>query len=312
MPTTKKPADMSQEDWEGVKRLPPDMRQSLISLHRKMNKNPAPSLDSIPQSVFSVPVQLPLWPEEVRGTPNSFLRSALFAAIQGKTRKYLKAALLGSQGNYTVKFTGAQLDQADLDTWEQVAHLVKSQPLGNVCMFKGNPFLKKMGRSNGKANYTWLNESLTRLVACAVEIRCDKKVFTGSLVSSFVRDEDTAVYKVTLDPDILKLFGSCDWTSLEWGHRLALKGKPLALWLYGYASSHAAPVPVKVETLRKMSGSQTKEKKHFVAALKKAFEALEKVTGITAEIEGDIVLIHKTPTISQARHLQLKKPPAPR
>jgi hypothetical protein len=30
--------------------------------------------------------QLPLWPEPVRGAPNSFLRSALFAAIQGKTR----------------------------------------------------------------------------------------------------------------------------------------------------------------------------------------------------------------------------------
>ena len=311
MPTTKKPADMSAEEWELLKPLSPDMRQSLLSIHKRMTKNPAPTLDGIPLSAFSSPVQLPLWPEEVRGTPNSFLRSALFAAIQGKTRKYLKAALLGSQGNYTVKFTGAQLDQADLDTWEQVAHLVKSQPLGNVCMFKGNPFLKKMGRSNGKANYTWLNDSLTRLVACAVEIRCEQKVFTGSLVSSFVRDEGTGVYKITLDPDVLKLFGSCDWTSLEWGHRLALKGKPLALWLYGYVSSHAAPVPVKVETLRKMSGSESVQR-NFKIALKKAFADLEKVAGITAEFEGDLVLIHKTPTISQARHLQLKKPSAPK
>jgi hypothetical protein len=29
-------------------------------------------------------IQLPLWPDPVRGAPNSFLRSALFAAIQGK------------------------------------------------------------------------------------------------------------------------------------------------------------------------------------------------------------------------------------
>ena len=28
------------------------------------------------------PIQLPLWPEPKRGTPNSFIRSALFAAIQ--------------------------------------------------------------------------------------------------------------------------------------------------------------------------------------------------------------------------------------
>ena len=29
-------------------------------------------------------IQLPLWPEPKRGTPNSFIRSALFAAIQSK------------------------------------------------------------------------------------------------------------------------------------------------------------------------------------------------------------------------------------
>ena len=35
-------------------------------------------------------VQLPLWPEQTRGTPNTFLRGALFAAIQGKERRALK------------------------------------------------------------------------------------------------------------------------------------------------------------------------------------------------------------------------------
>jgi hypothetical protein len=29
-------------------------------------------------------IQLPFWPEPVRGAPNSFLRSALFAAIQAR------------------------------------------------------------------------------------------------------------------------------------------------------------------------------------------------------------------------------------
>ena len=39
-------------------------------------------------------IQLPLWPEATRGTPNSFLRGALFAAIQGKEREYIKGQLL--------------------------------------------------------------------------------------------------------------------------------------------------------------------------------------------------------------------------
>lgn len=32
---------------------------------------------------------LPSWPDATRGTPNSFLRGSLFAAIQGKDRRYL-------------------------------------------------------------------------------------------------------------------------------------------------------------------------------------------------------------------------------
>ena len=31
-------------------------------------------------------IQLPLWPEDKRGTPNCFLRSALFSAVYGNER----------------------------------------------------------------------------------------------------------------------------------------------------------------------------------------------------------------------------------
>jgi hypothetical protein len=51
-------------------------------------------------------VQLPLWQEEKRGTPNSFIRSALFAAIQSKDRTFMKEQVLASQARITVKFTG--------------------------------------------------------------------------------------------------------------------------------------------------------------------------------------------------------------
>jgi hypothetical protein len=78
-------------------------------------------------------IQLPLWPEPVRGAPNSFLRSALFAAIQGKTQTRLKKQLLGSIEGVAVRHTGEQLDQSDLNVWEQAVHLARRHPLGNVC-----------------------------------------------------------------------------------------------------------------------------------------------------------------------------------
>lgn len=252
-------------------------------------------------------VQLPLWPEPTRGTPNSFLRSALFAAIQGKTRKFLDKALLGAQSGYSVKFTGKQLDQSDLDVWEYAVHLARFHPLGNVCTFRANAFLKAIGRSNGKANYTWLDDSLTRLVACAVEIRNGSKVFVGSLLSSAPRDEETGVYKLRLDPDTVKLYGSADWTSLEWQQREALKGKPLALWLHGFYATHAQAYPMKVETLKELSGAGTKTNKHFAAALKRAFADLESIAGIKATFDGDLVTVEKKPTPAQIKHLATTK-----
>jgi hypothetical protein len=252
-------------------------------------------------------VQLPIWPEPVRGAPNAFLRSALFSAIQGKTRKPIKNQLLGSMQGVSVKFTGWQLDQSDLDVWEQAIHTARMHPLGNICHFKANAFLKAMGRSNGKKDYLWLDDAITRLVACAVEIRSGKKVFTGSLLSSCTRDEATGLYKLTLDPETIRLYGGQDWTGVEWGQRQALRSKPLALWLHGFYASHAQAYPLKVETLRELSGTGKKEAtRDFKIRLRKAFADLEAVAGIKWTIEGDIVTVERKPTPAQVRHITQK------
>jgi hypothetical protein len=253
-------------------------------------------------------IQLPLWPEPVRGTPNSFLRSALFAAIQGKTRRWMKAEFLGSLQGISVRFTGQQLDQSDLDVWEQAVHLTRLHPLGNTCQFTGYAFLKALARSTGNTDYKWLHSTITRLIACAVEIRSGPKVFTGSLLSSCTRNEGTDLYKLTLDPKTLKLYGWNDWTAIDWEQRQALRRKPLALWLHGFYSSHAAPFPVKIETLRQLSGSATKRLRKFEENLRKALDDLETATGIkgTIDDDDDLVTVERLPSRTQQRHLTRK------
>lgn len=189
--------------------------------------------------------QLPLWPEPVRGAPNSFLRSALFAAIQGKTRSRLKKQLLGSLQGVTVHYTGERLDQSDLDVWEQAVHLARLHPLGNICHFTGYAFLKALGRNTGKSDYQWLDDVITRLVACEVMLQTKEKAYGGNLIATWKRDKTTAVYKLTLNADLMKLYGWNDWTAIDWQQRQALRGKPLALWLHGFYSSHARPFPMK-------------------------------------------------------------------
>lgn len=303
---------MSAKEKQGNE-MNPELRQVLGRIQQHITREEARPKPTAPRAPAPLPprqtaqvIQLPLWPEPTRGTPNSFLRSALFAAIQGKTRRYMKGEFLAAQKGVSVSFTGMQLDQSDLDVWQQAADIAKVHPLGNICHFRANSFLKSIGRSNGKANYKWLHEAINRLIACAVEIRCGSKVFSGSLIHECLRDEETGIYKLTLSPALIKLFGASDWTALERQQREALKGKPLALWLHGYYASHAAPFPLKVETLQELSGSTNPSKSSFKRQLKAALVDLGAVTGRTTSIDGDLVTIESQPTKAQAKHLATK------
>jgi hypothetical protein len=238
-------------------------------------------------------IQLPLWPEPVRGAPNSFLRSALFAAIQGKTRRYMEKALLASIQGVAVRYTGKQLDQSDLDVWEQAVHLARQHPLGNVCHVTIYAFLKALGRSTGKSDYQWLDDVITRLVACEVRLRTKDKEYGGNLIADWKRDDALGSYKITLNPHLVKLYGWNDWTAVDWEQRQKLRGKPLALWLHGFYSSHAKPFPMRMATIQQLTGSATKNPRHFKANLKAALGELEAATGIQGTIDGDLVTVER-------------------
>jgi len=251
-------------------------------------------------------IQLNIWPEAVRGVPNAFLRSALFAAIQGKTRRYMDGVTLGSLDGTTLKFTGQQLDQSHLDVWEQVVHLARLHPLGNVCHFKAHALLKAIGRSAGKTDYEALDRDIDQLRACTLVVKIGSREYIGGLLQNAWRDKESGEYRVILDPNIIKLFYSTDWTGIDHEQRITLKGKPLALWLHGFYSTHAKPFPIKVETLHALSGSTTGRMRRFKENLFAAFEELESV-GIFGKIDGDLVTVAREPTKAQKKHLS-KKP----
>jgi hypothetical protein len=248
-------------------------------------------------------VQLPLWAEATRGTPNSFLRGALFAAIQGKERQALKREMLATQKGITIRFTGWQLDQSDLDVWEQAAELARSHPLGNVCHFHIHAFLKRLGRDTGNSQHEWLKESFARLMGAAVEITHGRYTYGGSLLE-FTRDDIEEVYVLRLNQKILSLYKG-GWTAIDWETRQKLRRKPLALWLHGYLSSNAENFDTKVETLHRLSGSRTKEIRKFKQNLKVALADLEAATEgrMGGTVSGDMVQFKHLPTPSQKRHL---------
>ena len=235
-------------------------------------------------------IQLPLWPEAKRGTPNSFLRSALFSAIQSKDRVFLKSASLFSQQGITVKYTGEQLNQEDLTLWETLVHLAKGHPLGNVCSFTAHGILKAMDLHTGGDEHGRLHEGITRLIACAVEITHEGRTYTGSMIEGSSKEEITAHYAVRLNRDLIRLYGETQWTAIDWTQRLKLRRKPLAQALHAYYSSHRIPYPVKLATLQKLTGSKNAQPASFKRQCRAALDELVRLAFLQGySIEDDTV-----------------------
>jgi TrfA protein len=246
-------------------------------------------------------IQLPLWPEPKRGTPNSFLRSALFPAIQSKDRRWMDKELVASQEGITVKFTGKQLNQEDLTLWETLVHMARQHPLGNTCEFTAHGILKAMQLGTGGREHERLHDGITRLIACAVEIRIKTpgelhgKKFIGSLIEGSVEEEASRHYRVRLSRDMMKLYGENEWTGIDWERRLKLRRKALAQFLHAYYSSHRNPYPVKLETLQRLSGSRNEQAADFKRKVRAALEELIEIGFLEKDsgIDGDMVTVKR-------------------
>lgn len=238
---------------------------------------------------------LPLWPELKRGTPNSFVRSALFAAIQGKTRRFLKDEVLASQRGINVRFTGEQLNQEDLSAFEALTHLSREQPLGQFCEFTTYNLLRTLGLSVGKAQYEQLRLTIQRLTACAVEIEHDGVVYAGPLVQESIRDERTGRWRVQLNRRLSSLFGETRWTAIDWNERMQLRRKPLAQALHAFYSSHAAPYPLKIETLYEYVATGNRSMHSFRQRLVQALKELVRIGFLESfDVIGDLVSVKRS------------------
>ena len=270
-------------------------------------KAPAPT-----ESEAVVPAQLPAWAEVVRGVPNSLLRSALFG-VSKKREIYSKRTLIASVDGYEIRFMGFGFNQTDLDTLEGMLHSAMPHPLGKRVEFSVHSFLKSLGRGVGKEQHEQFKEQVIRLMSGVVEITDlkAKKTFMGSLVYKAFRDEDTGNYVVIFDKDILTLYES-GYSLLDPNIRIALGSNNLAKWLYGNYTSHARPLPYKVETIWQLCRSDTKELWKFRQMLKRALEELQNVGAIDGWMidENDLVHIERTPSRSQQKHLKRQPPKA--
>ncbi len=284
------------------------LKRSLDALGKTVREHPCAKPENPEVAPPAKVVQLPLWPEVKRGVPNSILRGALFAAVQGKRRVAMGREFLAAQRDISIRFTGWQLTQSDLDVWEQALHLARQHPLGTRCDFTARGFLKALGRHTGQSAHEWLKASFARLGGAFIEITHGHVTYGGTLLD-FVRDEDAGRYVLEVNPKLAALYSTTRWTATDWGQRKHLRGKPLALWLHGFYATHAEPHALSVEYLHTLSGSRTKELRYFKKNLVQALKDLEAAGAIKSfEVENDLIRIETVPSKSQQRHLSRLKP----
>ncbi len=224
--------------------------------------------------------QLPLWPDSFRAAPNCLLRSALFRVIERGKRRASKEEVLASWPGVEIRFTGWQLDQADLDVWMQ-ADFIGRDCLGHKIFLNERNFLRFLGRSCGGKNIQWLRSSFIRLTGGVVSLRMNSIEYHGALVDEFYRDEETGKYVVVLNKKLASLFKT-GFTLMELEERKKIKSD-LAKWMQGYVESQRAtkqnPHRIGIEKLRTLCGSEIAEIRFFRRNLRNAMEEL-KVIGV--------------------------------
>lgn len=257
---------------------------------------------------------MPNWSDAVRRVPNVALRSALFGAISRGRRPYVEGAEIHAQSGYSVLYTGALLDQGDLDVWETVMHMARTQALGAECRVTAYRLLKVLGRTDTGKNRQILNKHLSRLKATALQLRCGGHSYEGSLLQEIYREhgaDGTRSFVIRLNPQLHTLFVGDQFTEVDWSVRQALNGKPLAQWLHGFYASHANPFPLKVDTLHRLCGSRACSLSDFKKDLRRALDSLAEASSTMGQpfsyvIEGALVRVKSTPSPSQRRHLDRK------
>ena len=85
------------------------------------------------------------------------------------------------------------------------------------------------------------------------------------------------------------------------------------MWLHVFYASPAAPYPLTVASLHKLSSSRTKQLRYFKKNLFQALRDLEAAGAIKVfEIRDELVHVWTVPSKSHQKHLAAGRPPARR
>lgn len=205
------------------------------------------------------PAQLEMWPEAFRAQPNESARSALFTVRRGP-RRYVEDESLVVLGDGELKYRGQELRTDDEDVWLQILHVARLKNLEEWVEFSPYTILKALDWPTNGTYYKRLKTHLTRMQATALQFNSKRlaQTVSVSLIRRFEFESEgkpLEKWRVWIEREMRQLFGSHYYTQVEWELRKTLT--PIAKRLMDYFGSHKEPLPVKLDKLREMCGSET-------------------------------------------------------
>ncbi|MBS3964250.1 MAG: hypothetical protein KGZ80_07110 [Methylomonas sp.] len=222
--------------------------------------------------------QRPQYKPEVRGTPNIFLRSALFS-IDKDDNSVLSGVVLPSAKPYQLTYTGCRLHQYDLDLWQTVIHLARGRRFSEEIIIKSSDLYLTQDRvRNGKRDKR-IDERLSAMAKCEIEIKnteTDEIVFKGGLLQSYRLENinKSISYKIVIGDALKPLFRYDRFTHVNWEIKQRLSGQFLAQWLHGYISTHISLFPLSLMYIKQLCASSAKEAWRFKETLMNALNEL--------------------------------------
>lgn len=225
-------------------------------------------------------------------TPHAFARSAIFSSqvFRRHERPYYAAAkelaVVGGMKIYQV--AGFQLDQGDAELLYELIRRVFSQSDEGRheprVLFNRRQLLASLGRTNGGKTRALLDASIARLFAASYEFRIPGLMSGVSRLLINVRKREDGTnqkydYDVLIDIRLAQLFNQGEWTLLRKYELDKLGGNPLAKGLYAYYSTHRAPYPIKLETLKALMGRGSMQNSKWKTALSNSLQRVKQATG---------------------------------
>jgi hypothetical protein len=185
--------------------------------------------------------------------PLEFIGASLFSALNraATAKHYAKMTELLRMNGYRVLYKGRVLTQAHADVWLAIIELFKRQQRTTphaAIEFHAGQVLRVLGKVANARRRHELNELITDMVACAVQIVQPGigKTWVGPMVFGEIeRNEITGEtrYRVVLHPVLCEAYDR-GFTSFEWMERKSIGKNELALWLHQYLLAFPEPVPV--------------------------------------------------------------------